>query len=493
MSTRTNAKSRVPTIIFGNKDVPFSRPFSGIFSYQNGQICWPVTDYFADQQRGKKANSSIDQLFAPLQDIVDFMSSLSPSHSCYQFTGASDAMFIEFRTWMQNNKIPNNQQINKRLKLLISLLFYIQSEYDTEPPSGGYLIRAKGDDIKDFGVEVTKKKDSRGNEYYHHHSMLKAGSYTQRSPVTTEALDEVDSIIEKHRDIDSLQAVYNAEVLRLSTDILMATGIRAGELVHMGLATLNLLQTQLDGCGKTLGELADSPDSILKKFFTKSEINTLIEVIQTYMNNDREIIWLLIVTNKSTVNAGKPRLLPIGRPLAQDIVDFYDDFVLDMIDLDSKNPNKINRSECGYIIPKFDGKPFIPEGYIYSVDDEITDGDGKLFSTFYSNKVGSKAKTKVSPHLFRHRFITNIVVKMMEDTDVQDTQAMYVILDRVSKITGHSKPMSLWTYIEKGRLKLQNRAIKNKNKVKQQVETLLKKHGYAPDSPFAKELKLIIQ
>ncbi|TOR04097.1 hypothetical protein CGG83_24420, partial [Vibrio parahaemolyticus] len=71
-----------------------------------------------------------------------------------------------------------------------------------------------------------------------------------------------------------------------------------------------------------------------------------------------EIIWLLVITNKSTVNAGNPRLLPIGRPLAQDIVDFYDDFVLDMIDLDSKRRSKINRSDCGYIIPKYDGKPF---------------------------------------------------------------------------------------------------------------------------------------
>ncbi|MFA0562755.1 hypothetical protein AB4559_03275 [Vibrio sp. 10N.222.51.C8] len=492
MRKRAPAKVAVPTTIFGNHSIPFSRPFTGVFRYKSGGVCWPVTDFFADKQRGPLANSSLEQYFAPLQDIVDFMSSLKPNDPSYQFTGASDKMFLDFREWLKKNTNLNNKQINKRLRHLIDLLFYIQEEYDAETSDGGFLIRAKGDDIPVFGVEVTKKKDNRGNEYYHHTSFLNAGDYTQRSPVTGLAMDEVISIIKDHSEIDSEQALYNSEVLRLSTDIFQATGIRVGELAHMGQAALELLQMQLDEDDKTLGEIADSPDSILKKYFTKSEINEVIEVIRTYMTDDREIIWLLIVTNKSVKNAGKPRLLPIGRPLAEDIVDFYEDYVLDMIDLDSDERKKINRSECGYIIPKYDGKPFFNESDVHDDTDEDSDGDGKLFSSFYSNKIGRIAKEKVSPHLYRHRFITNIVVSMMDGADAQDKQSMLVILTRVSKITGHYDPMSLWSYIEKGRVSLQNKALVKKKQINQQVETLLNKYGFSPESPLAKDLKLIL-
>lgn len=485
------AKIAVPTTIFGNRSNPFSRPFTSVFRYINGQVCWPVTDFFADKQRGPLANSTLEQYLAPLQDIVDFMSSLKPSDPSYQFTGASSKMFLDFRGWLKENTKHNNKQINKRLSKLIELLFYIQEEYDAETSTGGHLIRAKGDDIPVFGVEVTRKKDHYGNEYFHHISFLSAGKYTQRSPVTSLAMDEVISIIKDHAKIDSKQAQYNSEVLRLSTDILQATGIRAGELVHMGKAALELVQKQLDEDNKTLGEIAESPDSFLKKNFTKSEVNELIEVIRTYMSDDREIIWLLIVTNKSTVNAGKPRLIPIGRPLAEDIVDFYEDYVLDMIDLDSDERTKINRSECGYIIPKYDGEPFFNNSYIHNNFDEETNGDGKLFSAFYSNKIGRLAKEKVSPHLYRHRFITNIVVSMMEGADAQDKPAMLVILNRVSKISGHADPMSLWNYIERGRVSIKNKALVKKKKINRQIEALLNKHGYSTDSAFAKELKTL--
>ncbi|WP_025795536.1 site-specific integrase [Vibrio parahaemolyticus] len=492
MNKKSKVKFDAPTTIFGNYGVPFSRPFSGVFRYQNGQICWPVTDFFADKQRSSLAHTSIESYIAPLRDIVDFMSSLKPSDECYQFTDASDAMFLKLRQWLQSTTTLRNNQINRRLKHLVELLFYIQDEYNAETTSGGALIRTKGDDIPIYGVEVTRKKDHRGNEYFHHTSFLRDGQYTQRSPVTSRAINEVSTIIENHAKINSKQALYNSEVLRLSTDILEATGIRSGELVHMGQAALELIQKQLDNDNQTLGELIDSPNSILKKYFSKSEIKEILDVITTYMDEDREIIWLLIITNKSTVNAGQPRLLPIVRSLAEDIVDFYEDFVLNMIDLDTEERLKTNRSSCGYIIPKFDGKPFFNHVRIDIDENEDTDGDGKAFSAFYSNKVGQLSTEKVSPHLYRHRFITNIVVKMMEKAGSSDKDSMIVILQRVARITGHANPQSLWPYIEKGKVILQNRKLVKKKQVTNQVELLLKAHGYEPDSPLVKEIIQLI-
>lgn len=496
MNKKTSAKCATPTTIFGNFSNPFLKPFCGVFRYANGLVCWPVTDFFADIQRGQLANSSIDQYFAPLQDIVDFMSSLQSNHPCYQFTGASDEMFLGLREWLEKNKGKGykNIQINRRLKLLIDLLFYIQDEYDVETPSGGHLICAKGDDISNYGVEVTKKIDSKGNEYFHHTSMLNAGTYTQRSPITELAMNEAISIIDEHANIDSDRAEYNSEVLRLSTDILEKTGVRVGELVFLGQPSLELIRHQLANDDKTLGEIATSPDSTLKQHFTPTEINELIQVVRTFMSDNDLVIWLLVITNKSTVNAGKPRLVPIEKTLAQDIVDFYDDYVLDMVDLDSIERSRYNRSKCGYLIPTFDGEPFFYAKDI-KVDATDTGADkvGKRFSTFYSNKIGQVASQKISPHLFRHKFITNLVVSMMEGTDVQDTSAMKVILNRVARITGHSDPMSLWSYIENGRIILSNRAIKKKNDLRKQVEALLEKHGHSSDSPLAIELKHLIR
>ncbi|MDD1829369.1 site-specific integrase [Photobacterium sp. ZSDE20] len=496
MNKKTSAKCANPTTIFGNFSNPFLKPFCGVFRYANGQVCWPVTDFFADIQRGQLANSSIDQYFAPLQDIVDFMSSLQSNHPCYQFTGASDEMFLGLREWLEENKGKGykNIQINRRLKLLIDLLFYIQDEYDVETPSGGHLIRAKGDDISNYGVEVTKKRDSKGNEYFHHTSMLNGGTYTQRSPITELAMNEAISIIDEHANIDSDRAEYNSEVLRLSTDILEKTGVRVGELVFLGQPSLELIRHQLANDDKTLGEIATSPDSTLKQHFTPTEINELIQVVRTFISDNDLVIWLLVITNKSTVNAGKPRLVPIEKTLAQDIVDFYDDYVLDMVDLDSIERSQYNRSKCGYLIPTFDGEPFFYAKDI-NVDATDTGADkvGKRFSTFYSNKIGQVASQKISPHLFRHKFITNLVVSMMEGTDVQDTSAMKVILNRVARITGHSDPMSLWSYIENGRITLSNRAIKKKNDLTKQVEALLEKYGHSSDSPLAIELNNLIR
>ncbi|MGI2798298.1 site-specific integrase [Photobacterium damselae] len=496
MNKKTLAKYATPTTIFGNFSNPFLRPFCGVFRYTDGQVCWPITDFFADIQRGQLANSSIEQYFAPLQDIVDFMSSLQSNHPCYQFTGASDEMFLGLRDWLRKNKGNNynNIQINKRLKLLIDILFYIQDEYDVETHSGGHLIRAKGDDIPNYGVEVTRKRDRKGNEYFHHTSMLNAGTYTQRSPITELAMDEAISIIDEHSLIDSERAEYNSEVLRLSTDILEKTGIRVGELVFLEQPTLELIRHQLASEDKTLGEIATSPDSILKQNFTASEINELIQVIRTFMADNALIIWLLVITNKSTVNAGKPRLVPIEKTLAQDIVDFYDDYVLDMVDLDSVDRSLYNRSRCGYLIPTFEGEPFFyAEEVEIDASNKRANKVGKRFSSFYSNKIGQKASQKISPHLFRHKFITELVVSMMEGTDVQDISSMTVILMRVARLTGHSDPNSLWSYIEKGRIILTNRAIKKKNDLKKQVEDLLEEHGHSSNSPLAIKLKNLIR
>ncbi|HAS4578401.1 TPA: site-specific integrase [Vibrio cholerae] len=492
MNVKSKFKFSSPTIIYGNMEVPFHRPFSCVFRYDNGQISWPLTDYFSDLQRSQLSDSTLDSYTKPLSDIAKFMSSRPPTDCCFQFSGASNLMFLEFRTWLQNT-IPSmsNKGINKRLRTLMQVLFYIQDKYDAETPQGHPLIKIKGDDIPVAGVEIEKRSNPKkpNSTYFWHNTILPEQKYTPRSPITTKAIIEAGEIIEAHSKINSKQAYYNSEVLRLATHILEATGIRAGELVRMGTTTLDLLRKQLNEDEKTVSDLIKHPDAIIRNYFTTSEIQEILDVILKYMDESSEIIWLLVITNKSTVNAGKPRLLPIGRPLAQDIVDFYDDFVLDMIDLDSKRRSQINRSDCGYIIPKYDGKPFFNPKDIGNNPDEESDGDGKLFSSAYSNKVGRLAKNKISPHLFRHRYITNLVVKMLAETDNRDRDSMTVILTRVARLSGHANIESLWHYIEDGKVVLNNRQLIRKKMVKQDFDKLCEKHGQDPNSEFLQELK----
>ncbi|TOO19348.1 hypothetical protein, partial [Vibrio parahaemolyticus] len=103
--------------------------------------------------------------------------------------------------------------------------------------------------------------------------------YTPRSPITTKAIIEAGEIIEAHSKINSKQAYYNSEVLRLATHILEATGIRAGELVRMGMPTLDLLRKQLNEDEKTVSDLITYPDAIIRNYFTTSEIQEILDVI----------------------------------------------------------------------------------------------------------------------------------------------------------------------------------------------------------------------
>ncbi|MGI2801030.1 hypothetical protein ACRTC3_20955, partial [Photobacterium damselae] len=82
MNVRNNSKFSSPTIIYGNRGVPFYRPFSCVFRYDNDQISWPLTDYFADLQRTQLSNSTLDSYKKPLSDIAKFMSSRSPTDCC---------------------------------------------------------------------------------------------------------------------------------------------------------------------------------------------------------------------------------------------------------------------------------------------------------------------------------------------------------------------------------------------------------------------------
>ncbi|MEZ9782133.1 hypothetical protein AB4292_16150 [Vibrio cyclitrophicus] len=495
MSKKSNSRFDSPTIIYGNMDIPFHRPFSAVFRYENGQICWPLTDYFADQQRTSLADSTLKSYVTYLNDIAKFMSSVSPQNKIFQFSGASDSMFIEFRSWLKTNTALNNKGINDRLKTLINVLFYIQEEYEAETAEGNPIIKIKGDDIPIAGVEVEERVNPKKprTTYFRHQTFLPEQKYTPRSPITTEAIIEAEEIIKKHSKINSPQAYYNSEVLRLATDILEATGIRAGELVRMGMPTLDLLRQQLNGNNKTLSDLLKSPDAVIQKYLTASEIQELLDVILKFMDESSEIVWLLVITNKSTVNAGLPRLVPIGRVLAEDIIDFYDDFVLDMIDLNEQKRSTIRRHACGFIIPKYDGKPFFNPKDVGSSPDEESDGDGKLFSTAYSNKVGQLAKNKISPHLFRHRFITNLVVKMLEETESRDSQSLSVILKRISRLTGHACIESLWHYIEDGKIVLQNKLTIRKKKVSQDFDKLCKRYGQDPNSEFLQEMRRLCQ
>lgn len=486
MNRKSNAKVNIPVTIFGNKSVPFKRDFSALFRYKNGDICWVATDFFTHIQRGQKKDSSIEIDISPIQHIIDFMSDLKPDDPSFQFLGASDKMFLDLRSWLQKNTNLNNTSINKRLRTLIEILFFIQEEYEIE----NTLIAKEGSQVYNPQVIVTEKRTTNGTTYYHHHSMLRANNYATRSPITTKAIEEISKIIDNHAKIQSKQANYNSQVLRLSTDILEATGIRAGELARMEGSTLELLEKQLRESDKTLGDLLNQPDCIINEYFDDpSIIKDLLQTISTYIDGDREVIWLLVTTNKSTSNAGTPRLLPIGRPLAEDIVDFYEDYVIEMIDLDDKSRKKINRSTCGYIIPKFDGKPFFNEKNASTKD---KDGDGKLFSAFYSNKIGRVANEKASPHLFRHRYITNIVVKMMENLASWDHKSFEFILHRVARLSGHANIESLWTYIDSAKIVIQNKKLVTNRQLTSKLDAIFEKYNQDPNSSFAKEIRTLI-
>ncbi|MBF4295801.1 hypothetical protein EAY24_21230, partial [Vibrio anguillarum] len=61
-----------------------------------------------------------------------------------------------------------------------------------------------------------------------------------------------------------------------------------------------------------------------------------------------------------------------------------------------------------------------------------------------------KSKHKRSPHLFRHRFITLLVLQQLKalKTNIGGTQLAKLILNRIKGLTGHASIKAMLHYVE---------------------------------------------
>ncbi|EJF9992958.1 site-specific integrase [Vibrio parahaemolyticus] len=410
---------------------------SSLFLHGNGEVNWFATDFLMSDtipNRSKKTAKGMIRYFLEYLECYENWKYNDIQGKPLPIGLISDSHLYDYVQYIEDDIGLNRNAIANRVRMALRFLEYVQKYYHLSYT----LIAIANTDGEYFTkglVNAERKISPYGKRYLHHDCIPHGESYGSRSPITEAAIESL------YDDLDTLEAegdLYRFEFFSTLIGLLEATGIRVSEAANIDTHTIEVLRAQVNASlsGKAIGL-----DEIIS--LNKLTINTQsLQAAQAIYRksalgsaND-QLVWIKIKTTKGN-NKDKFRIIPISFTTAQYLIRFYDDYVVNELDRINKGLAKVNRAKFG--------KLFVhPSSHLPMSGIMIS----RLFYDVFSRKF--KSKHKRSPHLFRHRFITLLVLQQLKalKANIGGTQLANLILNRIKGLTGHASIKAMLHYVE---------------------------------------------
>lgn len=210
--------------------------------------------------------------------------------------------------------------------------------------------------------------------------------------------------------------------------------------------------------------------SLTKSKNNPQVVKSIKSIYEKAINNagNNSYIWLKIVTTKGK-NKDKIRIIPIPESTAKYLVDFYDDYIIEEIDRKELGLPKVDRKRhnCLFV------QPFTHKAMT-----------GPMLSKLYYDTFKERiTKYKISPHLYRHRFITKLVAYKLQTITARlgNWGLAKLILEQIKGLTGHVSVDTMLHYVELAELEITPSPTQNDESLEQDITQLLNKRGIEDD------------
>lgn len=409
-----------------------------LFLYGNGDINWFATDYLMSHhvpKRSKKNTKGMIRYFLEYLDNYEFWKYGDIQAKAVPLGLVSDAHIFEYVNYIEDDIGLNRNAIANRVRAALKLLKFIQENYNLD-----YTLLAIANLDGEFfnkglvNAEWCKNK-YRNNKYLHHESIPHREHYGSRFPITEEA------IVSLYDDLDLLEESgneYAYELLSTLIGLLEHTGARVSEISHIDEHTIELLRLQVKAI--LTQKNIDLEDIIaLNKLTlnTKSQKAAEATYRKSHVSKNADhLVWIKIKTTKGK-NNNKFRIVPFPFTVAQGVIKFYDEYIVNEKDRIRKGLAPVNRIQFKKLL-------IHPNSHLSMTGSMISSFFYEVFSRKYKNKHNR------NPHLFRHRFITLLTLQELKNLN-STTGGIHLanlILKRIQGLTGHASVETMLHYVE---------------------------------------------
>lgn len=390
-----------------------------LIMHSNGSICWEATDYLLDRHTSYQSisNSTIKTYARHLSKVVQFL-----DHHSIRFDDLTDNLLFDLRDSLTDspNSIVNKQispnQFNSILQRLFGLLIWLKNKRRIAK----HVISEDPAIVANINVEkqgFTPKGSKTTRSFFNHPCRLPSENTKSRSAIRDEIIDILVEHIWDFTDNPFIHARWSCLL-----EALEQTGARDSEIATITLSSVREARAMLSA-----GKVAK----------------------------------LKITTTKGT-NKGRSRLVPI----AKQSVECFEQFI------------QYERSEVMHsAISK--GKLSRDHGYLFVTQHGQPLSASTISSHFREvRKSANLDSHEAVPHMFRHRYISNMVDLYLNELLNNKHNIGYkleeFVIRRVQQLTGHASSQSLFWYVEDSleRLQLFDSADARLKELDQKTSTL---------------------
>ncbi|MCG9727877.1 site-specific integrase [Vibrio brasiliensis] len=455
---------------------------SSLFFYGNGDINWYATDFLmsdAIPNSSKKTAKGLIRYFLEYLECYE-------NWKCGDIQGrptpiglTTDALLYDYVEYIEDDIGLNRNAIANRVRIALRFLEFVQKNYCLDYQlisiaNAGTERLEKGLVNAEYNVTPYRNK-----KYIHHDCIPHSESYGSRAPITEAAIESL------YDDLDTLAnegQLYCSEFFSTLINLLETTGIRVSEATNIDTHTIELLREQVKS---SLNGKSIEPDDLIRLNMLTANTNSLKAAEAIYrksvMSSESEqLVWIKIKTTKGK-NKNTFRIIPISFITAQNLIRFYDDYILNETDRVNTGLNKVNRANFG--------KLFVhPNSHLPMTGSMIS----SLFYEVFSRRF--KSKHKRTPHLFRHRYITLLTLQQLKSlkSNIGGTQLANLILKRIQGLTGHASIETMLHYVELAEADLYESTTSPADEVFDSItrQYLVDKFGEKHVSEMESELKM---
>lgn len=411
---------------------------SCLYLYGNGDVNWFATDYLMSNCipiGSKKTTKGYIRYFLEYLECYEHWKYGALQNKPVPLGLVSDQHLLEYVSYIEDDIGLNRNSIANRVRTALYFLKFIQENYALD-----YTLLAIANldgQFFDKGLVNAEWRMNpyRNRKYLYHESIPPEEDYGSRFPITEAAIESL------YDDLDLIEEsgqTYTYELLSTLIGLLENTGGRVSELANIDEHTVELLRLQVKA-------ILSQKDVTLEEVIGLNRLTTDVkslkaaEAVYRKSNVSRDagcVVWIKIKTTKGQ-NKNKLRIVPISFAVAQDVIKFYDEYVINEKDRINKGLTPLNRAQFK--------KLFVhPNSHLPMTGPMIS----SLFYEIFTRKY--KSKYKRTPHLFRHRFITLLTMQQLKtlNASMGGTQLANLILKRIQALTGHASVSTMLHYVE---------------------------------------------
>lgn len=436
---------------------------ASLFLYSNGDINWFATDYLLSSnvsENSKNTQKGMIKYFLNFLEQYEYWKYSNLQGKAVPLGMVTDEHILDYVKYIEDDIGLNRNGIIRRLRCALNLIHFIQTNYQL---NYNLIIISTFENKSEKGLINAEWRINsfNNNSYLHHLSMPNMEDYPSRNPISDAGIESL------YNDLDKLESEgekYKFHFLSTLILLLNYTGIRVSEAVNIDSSAIELLRLQAKSIYSNKD--IDVVDIMrINNFTTDDKSIKATELIynKSIINsNNSRLIWIKIKTTKGK-NKSKFRLVPLPFNVAQEIVKFYDNYIVNEYDRIENNLSPVNRKQYN--------KLFIDHGtHQPSSAHQISSLFYEIFSRRY------KSKYKRNPHLFRHRFITLLVLQQLKNLKVTmgGIQLANLILKKIQGLTGHGCISTMLHYVNLAEARLsEDYNMNNKNHFDDTLEELL--------------------